>query len=207
LTKVEKLARRERERLVQRQEILATALELFSERGYRNVSIAEIAQKAEFAVGTLYKFFENKEDLYRALLLQVADRFHEAAMEALEGPGDEVGKLRGYVRAKAEVFRANVPMIRLYFSETHGARQNAVAGYDPRIRRMRKGFLRTVAAIFESGMRKKKFRRVADAYHLALALEGLTNHFLFIWLDDPEHGASLEDPYIALDILFKGLIP
>src|SRR5660397_90232 len=50
------LPRREREKLAQRQEMLAAALDLFSKKGYRNVSMHEIAEKAEFAVGTLYKF-------------------------------------------------------------------------------------------------------------------------------------------------------
>ena len=202
----EQLPRREREKLRQRQEMLAAARDLFSQKGYHNVSMHEIAEKAEFAIGTLYKFFENKEDLYRALLLQVAAKFSAAGTKAIEGPGDEVEKLRNYVRAKAEVFRANASMIRLYFSETHGARRNVLAGVDSRIREMRDDFLGRVAAIFEIGMRRRRFRKVAEPYDLALALEGITNHFLSLWLDDPARHASLEDPEIPLDILFKGLL-
>ncbi len=202
-----KLPRREREKLAQRQGILETALELFSEKGYRNVPMAEIAGKAEFAIGTLYKFFENKEDLYRALLLDVARKFLAAATAAIEGPGDEVEKLRNYVRAKTEVFRANAAMIRLYFSETHGARHNVPAGFDARMREMRDTFLGRIAALFESGMRRRRFRKIAEPHHLAIALEGLTNNFLFSWLDDPVRHASFEDPGIALNILFKGLLP
>ena len=76
------LPRRERERIRQRNEMLAAALALFSEKGYHNVSMQEIAEKAEFAVGTLYKFFKNKEDLYKALISAQADRFHAALTEA-----------------------------------------------------------------------------------------------------------------------------
>jgi AcrR family transcriptional regulator len=70
-----KLSRKEREYRRHRYEILEAALELFSEKGFYNVSMNEIAQKAEFAVGTMYKFFENKEDLYKALVLEQADKF------------------------------------------------------------------------------------------------------------------------------------
>ena len=41
-----KMPRREREKLKQRQEMLAAALGLFSEKGYHNVSMHEIAEKA-----------------------------------------------------------------------------------------------------------------------------------------------------------------
>ena len=54
-----KLSRREREKLRHRKEMLDAALKLFSEKGFHNVSMHEIAQKAEFAIGTLYKFFKN----------------------------------------------------------------------------------------------------------------------------------------------------
>ncbi len=50
---VKTLPRREREKLRLREDLLAAALELFSESGYHNVSMREIAQRAEFAVGTV----------------------------------------------------------------------------------------------------------------------------------------------------------
>ena len=47
------LSRREREKLWQRQQMLNAAVELFSRKGYHHVTMHEIAQKAEFAIGTL----------------------------------------------------------------------------------------------------------------------------------------------------------
>ena len=83
----QKLPRREREKLRQRQEMLAAALDLFSQKGYHNVSMHEIAEKAEFAIGTLYKFFQNKEDLYKALVLEQCDKFEDALTQAIETAG------------------------------------------------------------------------------------------------------------------------
>ena len=68
----------------------------------------EIAQKAEFAIGTLYKFFQNKEDLYKALVLEQCDRFEEAITQAIDDPEDEIEKLRNYIRIRVERFRANL---------------------------------------------------------------------------------------------------
>src|SRR3974390_857796 len=93
----QKLPRREREKLRQRQEILAAALDLFSQKGYHNVSMHEIAEKAEFAIGTLYKFFQNKEDLYKALVLKQCDEYEDAIRRTIEGPEDEVERLRNYI--------------------------------------------------------------------------------------------------------------
>lgn len=202
----EKLSRREREKLAQRQDILSAALELFSEKGYRNVSMCEIAEKAEFAIGTLYKFFVNKEDLYRDLLLEQAAKFFTAATKAIEEPDDEIEKLHNFVKVKGEIFRTNATTIRLFFSEIQGSRQNVLAGFDSEIREMHEDVLHRLATVFERGMKKKRFRKIADPHHLAVALEGLTNAFEFLWLENPERHPALEDPDAILNILFKGLL-
>ena len=202
----EKLSRREREKLRQRQEMLAAAIELFSEKGYHNVSMHEIAQKAEFAVGTLYKFFQNKEDLYKSLILEQSDRFHETLTKAIEEADDEIEKLRNYVKAKSTVFMDNVSIVRLYFAETRGASFNIRAGLDSEIRERYGRFLHTLASVFESGMKRKRFRKIAEPYHLAVALDSLCNTFLFLWFESPERHLYPADPDVILNILFKGLI-
>jgi TetR/AcrR family transcriptional regulator len=201
-----KLPRREREKLRQREEMLAAALGLFSAKGYHNVSMHEIAEKAEFAIGTLYKLFKNKEDLYRALILDQVTTFHDALTKAIEEPDDEIEKLRNYVKVKGAVFRANVSIIRFYFAETRGASFNLMAGLDREIRERYRCFMQTLASVFESGIKKKRFKRIADPYHLAVALDSLTNAFLFLWLEAPENHPYPEDPDTILNILFKGLV-
>jgi TetR/AcrR family transcriptional regulator len=200
-----KMPRREREKLKQRQEMLAAALGLFSEKGYHNVSMHEIAQEAEFAIGTLYKFFKNKEDLYKALMLEQANKFDDELTKAIKEPDDEIEKLRNYARAKGELFRANVALIRLYFAETRGASFNVMA-LDSELRQQYYRFLQTLASVFERGIRRKRFKNIADPYYLAIALDSLTNAFLFLWVEAPERHPYPEDPDTILDILFKGLV-
>jgi TetR/AcrR family transcriptional regulator len=202
----EQLSRREKERLRHRKEILEAALELFSEKGFHNVSMQEIAKKAEFAIGTLYKFFENKEDLYKALVLEQSEEFHNALARAIEASEDEIEKLRNFVRVKGELFRANVSMIRLYFAETRGASFNIMAGLDLDIRERYGYFLEKLASVFASGIEEKRFKKIGEPYYLAVAIESLTNAFLFLWLEAPDRHPYPDDPDTILNILFKGLV-
>ena len=202
----QKLPRREREKLRQRQEMLASALDLFSQKGYHNVSMHEIAQKAEFATGTLYKFFQNKEDIYKALLLELSDEFEDSITRAIEQPQDEVEKLRSYVRAKTEVFRRNLPFIRLFLAESRGASFNLKAGLDDELRKRYYRVLENLASIFASGIKNQRFKNIADPYYLAVALASVMDAFLLLWLDAPERHPYPEDPDAILDIFFRGLI-
>ncbi len=203
----EKLPRRDRDKLRHRQEILGEALKLFSEKGYHNVSMQEIAETAEFAIGTLYKFFKNKEELYKSLVLEQADKFHIALGKAMTETDDEIEKLRNYVRTKGTVFMGNTPIIRLYFAETRGASFNIKAGLDDEIREQYSLILQSLAKIFADGIKKGRFQNIAKPYHLAVALDSLSNAFLNLWLEAPEQHPYPQDPDEILNILFKGLIP
>lgn len=49
-------------------QILDCARKLFSERGYYQTQISDIQLEAGVARGTIYQYFENKEDLFQTLL-------------------------------------------------------------------------------------------------------------------------------------------
>lgn len=51
--------------------LVATARALFAEKGYPNVSLAEVVARAGVSKGALYHYFESKDDLFRAVLAQV----------------------------------------------------------------------------------------------------------------------------------------
>jgi len=47
--------------------ILSAALEIFAAQGFHGAPTSQIAQKAEVGTGTIYRYFENKDDLINAL--------------------------------------------------------------------------------------------------------------------------------------------
>ena len=201
-----KLSRREREKLRQRQEMLAAALDLFSQKGYHNVSMHEIATQSEFAIGTLYNFFQNKEDLYRALVLEQCDKFEAAIAQAMDKPGDEVAKLRHYVRARIERFRNNLPFIRIFLAESRGVSFNLKAGLNDELRQRYYNLLERLASIFDRGIKNNRFKNIADPYFLAAALDSVLDTSFLLWLDAPERFPYPEDPDAILDIFFQGLL-
>ncbi len=77
--------------------ITAAAEKLFSEKGYRQTSIAEIARLAEVAEGTVYEYFENKEGLLFTIP-RVRFREHIESLKELFLIKAPVRKLRRFIR-------------------------------------------------------------------------------------------------------------
>ena len=82
-----------RRKSVRRAEILAAARAVFLERPYEQASITEIAERAGCVVGTIYGYFENKRELFDAVLAAFYDGLIadiEPRFAVIEGTADRL---------------------------------------------------------------------------------------------------------------------
>lgn len=64
--------------------ILKAAMVVFMEKGYEKAKIIDIAQQAGIGKGTVYEYFESKEQLFRCLLDAHCQRYLKQIEETLE---------------------------------------------------------------------------------------------------------------------------
>ncbi len=73
-----------------RRRILDAALELFSQKGYDLVSVAEIAGAVGIKAPSLYKHYKSKRHIYEAILAEIDGRYHRhMALRRLDGRAGE----------------------------------------------------------------------------------------------------------------------
>lgn len=72
---------RERNAEAKKLAILDAALTLFSERGFHGVAVPEVASKAGVGAGTIYRYFENKEDLVNHVFRYAKNKLASALLE------------------------------------------------------------------------------------------------------------------------------
>lgn len=198
--------RRELQKSNNRALILKTAVELFSSRGYHSVSMHQIAEESGFSIGSLYNFFRDKEDLYGALVKEYFSEFHQELVKVLDGPGDEVARIRAYVSAKGKIFENNTSMLKIYMMETGSTFSGIKSGLNEELRVIYEQFLLRLAVIFESGIGRGIFRRLMEPYYLAVGLASLTNSFLFLWLEDPERHPYSENVETIMKVFFENIM-
>ncbi len=183
--------RKSRRAALDRQEIMEAAMQLFAEHGYHNVSMQEISRKARFGLGTIYKFFKNKEGLYKAIVEEKAAECHRRQKEALRHRGDVIKRLEAYLKAKTSFLEENADFARLYLFETQGSRFSIRGGMEKGVKELHDEIVSMLTDLFEEGMEKKRFRPEFSPRMLAVALEGLSNGIMVDWL---EHGCKPPSP-------------
>jgi len=76
-----------------RQAILAAAKRLFAAEGFHGTSVADIARETELPVGSIYTYFEGKEEVFRCVIDEGWEDFYESLAEALGAAGSPEDKL------------------------------------------------------------------------------------------------------------------
>lgn len=82
-----------------RRAILGAAEAVIGTVGYNDASIAEITRLAGVAQGTFYIYFKSKEEVFRALVLEMGRHLRGALSEAIEASPDRISAEREGLRA------------------------------------------------------------------------------------------------------------
>jgi AcrR family transcriptional regulator len=86
--------RRAREKAGIREEILDAARTMFVKEGYDHVSIRKIAEKIEYAPGTIYLYFRDKAEILECLCNETFAKLSEKMRAINSDPSDPLDRLR-----------------------------------------------------------------------------------------------------------------
>lgn len=104
MEEINKLSRKDREKLQRRNEIIHAAAKLFSRKGYNKTTLEDIATEAEFGIGTIYNYFESKEDIYKHLLESISGLSFEIVEEIEKQTPDLLEFFKIYTKRIFEFF-------------------------------------------------------------------------------------------------------
>lgn len=96
-----------------RERILDAALDVFSEKGFHQATVDEIAEAAGLGKGTLYRYFANKETLFNELVRSRLEELEEQANAVLDGQDDVLTMISKYLRIYFEFFDRNERLYRV----------------------------------------------------------------------------------------------
>jgi AcrR family transcriptional regulator len=143
---------RERKKEQTRQLIAETAWRLFADRGFKQVTVAEVARHAEVAVATVFNYFPTKEDLFFSRL----EAFGAGLVDAI---------------ATRPVGEPVLAAFRRYLLDSGGLLAQVQAG-DPQALERLRTFARVIAASPDLLAREQQaIGRTADALAALLAAE------------------------------------
>lgn len=87
--------------------ILNAAVKVFARKGFYHARVSEIAREAGVADGTIYLYFQNKDDILISLFEEGMSRVIETVRAEVEQVSDPLEKIRRFARAHLSLLEAD----------------------------------------------------------------------------------------------------
>ena len=170
-------SRREQRRLqhqdLSRAQLLDAAEEVFGRKGFHAATLREVAELAEFSVGSVYSFFENKDDLFRQIFVRRGEEFMPGMRAALRpDDGTPAEQLHRLVDYEVGFFRDHPRFGRLYLRYSSATMMSADREIDAAMAANYDESMRLQADLVARGQEAGQFRP-GDPVVLARLFTGL----------------------------------
>jgi AcrR family transcriptional regulator len=192
---------------VYRRAILDAAEAVFGAHGFAQARMADIAEAAGMAAGTLYNYFPSKEAIFVALFEQVGEQLSALLAPIAAGaaaPREKLVQLTGATFAYVESHAAMLTLL-LQMGGAACAADRAGSGPD-----FRRHYLRTLA-VFQStlteGMRCGVVQRGLDPRELSAMLAGAMGGMVRAWLMGGRRGRLRDRATFLVDLFLTGAGP
>lgn len=164
-----------------RERIMTAAADLILERGFPELRIEEIVERADLSVGTFYLYFNSKADLFVALVTEYTERLRRRMSTAYEGAGSPLQRIgRGlnvYLDFVEEYEKGFVYFLRAADGMMTSAGRLSAWTFEVHAKNLQ--------PLLEEAMRIGEIKPL-DPELTAQALVGLTQHMVTYWLDNQD---------------------
>jgi len=198
------LSRKERDKQLRKADIMAAAERVFALKGYHEAGMQDIAKEAEYATGTVYLYFKDKQMLYFSLLEEKINGLNAILKENTAHVADAEEKLRIFVQESLNFFEQNQDFFKIFFSERSRGQivKDTKFSKSPVMLRNKE----FVNELIKIGQQQKVIRSDFTSKQIADILGSLFMTVIFNWLkDSPKDERKLKDMSgFILDVFLNG---
>jgi AcrR family transcriptional regulator len=177
----EEPSKRERLRQERRLQILEAALVVFGQKGFHAANVSDVAAQAGVSQGTIYWYFESKDELLEAALLSLVEDIGQSAVKALEQCSTASEKLRSLADSMvglADVAEGLFTMFLEFWASSARREEAGQLWTDVLV-----GYKDIVVDVIEEGVRNGEFKPVdaeALVWALMAAYDGLAAYIMLM---------------------------
>jgi len=185
-----------------RERILRAAIDVFAKNGYFNAKVSEIAKAAGVADGTIYLYFDGKEDLLVTIFREHTRNYLQSLERDLAHIRRPEERIRIAIRHHLEALGrdrnlAIVAQVELRHSVKFMSllSQQEVADY-----------LNMIRKIVEHGQSEGTFRRTLHPQLVAKSVFGILDEMVTSWILSEKESSPVEHADAIADLILTGLL-
>jgi len=183
-------------------QILTASMKVFSRYGYQNTDVEKIAGLAGLGKGTVYRYFETKQNLFLSTLEWGYNSLRKEIFDATEKIDDYLDRVKIVLYTYLRFFEKNRNFYRLLIQERVWAEVES-AGWKWKEKQLSQ--IEHIENILTEGIREGYFKKV-DPESCAYALWGLINSLLYKWLISEKRYPIKKELSVVQKTFFEGIL-
>ena len=185
-------------------EILAAARRVMEWRGPEMATMEEIAAAAGVAKGTVYLYFESKDELVQALITQVGEQMLADIETIVRAPGTPSEKIQQVASLLLDYLMRERTLFPAYARDLLRGERGTARGYWRQLQEMEERFVTLVTRLFADGIESGQFIP-ANPRLLTFLLRGMVRAVGYFQMSEGQQEAVKEALPVLLTLLSSGL--
>jgi len=183
------------------QHIVEAAVRVFARKGYFNSRVSDIAREAGIAAGTIYLYFDTKEDILITLFREKMAGFVSALRKAIAEEHDAVAKMRRLVRLHFRMLEDNPELAEVVQVEL---RQGQKFFRGPATQEIATYFA-LISSVLDEGVAGGRFRRDLPVKVATKMLFGAMDQMATSWVLGKRGYRLVDTADAVVDIFLRGV--
>jgi AcrR family transcriptional regulator len=175
--------RRKREKEARKLNIVRAARKLFYEKGFKDVTVAHFARKAELSKGAVYLYFTSKEEIYAQILLSDLEKIHNLALSSLHDGESAAKMLTDFAEIYVDTFlkdRESFRKVMTFMLQTDHL--NLSENLNQSLIKLTNKTIDIVGTILKCGVEKREFPPNLDIWQSRNIIWGMLNGIISLYI-------------------------
>ncbi|MBN2104659.1 TetR/AcrR family transcriptional regulator [bacterium] len=198
------LSRKEQEIEARKKDILEIAAELFAQKDFHGVTMDEIAEKVGLSKGTVYLYFETKENLFFSILIDRTKSLMLSLKDTIQSEVSFEASLRDFVFTFLTYFQKHKAYFKLMHSEKTRASMDAHYQMHDYAKEIFNQFNDILAELIKKGVADHCLRSV-DIFSMVKMLGGILNNFTYYQIFISSTMSPAGETELIIDLFLNGV--
>lgn len=185
-------------------QVLRAAEKLFAKRGFYPTTIDDIAKEAKLAKGTIYLYFDSKEDLFFSAIERKLDALLSKIEKGVKEPGSAWQRINTTIGIHLKFLEENRDFFKIMQSFSEQLKEKLEKELKRRVVEKQSQYIKILSRLIQEAIDKREIKPL-DARKLAIILMGIVHSLTVYWISQKERGSLFQDASLIREVFSQGV--
>ncbi len=186
---------------MRQKQILDVAARVFSKKGFARTQVDEIADQAGLGKGTVYRYFNDKKDLFLSVVDRGIENLKDLVLEAMANEKEPLDKIKKAIETYLRFFEGHSNLIGILIHEQSEFQKRIQKRYFDRYYE----HINKMEEVFRQGIAKGQIKKI-DVRGAIGILTNMLNGLVYMWQIEGRKYPITEKLPMFLKIYFTGIV-